>query len=53
MGIVVDDLKEGQDTMQSLIKKNRTKIRQNNILIKGFKDDIYDIVQQIDRFEEL
>ena len=53
MGIIVDDLKEKQDTMQAMIKKNRTKIRKNDIMIKSFKDDVYKTVQSIDHFQKL
>lgn len=50
LGIIVDDLRERQENMQQLIKNNRSKIRANSILIKGFKDDVYDAVQFIDSF---
>lgn len=36
--------------MQELIKKNRSKIRENDIMIKRFKDDVYNAVQYIDNF---
>jgi cilia- and flagella-associated protein 57 len=48
LGIVVDDLRGKQEKMQKLIKKNRTMIRNNDILIKSFKDDVYESVQYID-----
>lgn len=48
LGIIVDDLRAKQDKMQKLIKKNRTMIRKNDILIKSFKDDVYESVQYID-----
>ena len=47
-GLIVDDLRERQAGMQSEIKSQRTKIRENNNLIKKFKDDVYDAVQYID-----
>ena len=53
LGIIVDDFKAGQDEMQQLIQKNRTRIRRNDILIKRFKDDVYDTVQHIDKYDEL
>ena len=39
--------------MQELIKKNRSKIRSNDIYIKGFKNAVYRVVQFIDDFEQL
>lgn len=48
LGIVVDDLRAKQDKMQKDIITNRTKIRKNDILIKSFKDDVYESVQYID-----
>ncbi len=48
MGIIVDDLRVKQDKMQKLIIKNRTTIRKHDILIKSFKDDVYETVQYID-----
>ena len=48
LGIIVDDLRGKQEKMQKLIKKNRTMIRNNDILIKWFKDDVYESVQYID-----
>jgi septal ring factor EnvC (AmiA/AmiB activator) len=53
LGIIVDDLRERQENMQELIKKNRTKIRENDIMIKTFKDDVYNAVQFIDNFLQL
>lgn len=53
LGIIVDDLRDKQEKMQKLIKDNRTKIRKNDILIKSFKDDVYESVQNIDYFLEL
>jgi hypothetical protein len=50
LGIIVDDLRERQENMQELIKKNRSKIRANEILIKAFKDEVYNCVQYIDNF---
>lgn len=50
LGIIVDDLRERQENMQELIKKNRSKIRENDIMIKRFKDDVYNAVQYIDNF---
>lgn len=47
-GLIVDDLRERQAGMQSEIKAQRTKIRENNNFIKKFKDDVYDAVQYID-----
>ena len=44
LGIIVDDLRERQENMQELIKKNRSKIRENDIMIKRFKDDVYNAV---------
>jgi hypothetical protein len=53
LGIIVDDLRDKQEKMQKQIKDNRTKIRKNDILIKSFKDDVYEAVQNIDYFLEL
>jgi hypothetical protein len=39
--------------MQDLIKKNRSKIRSNDIFIKGFKNAVYWVVQYIDDFDQL
>ena len=39
--------------MQDLIKKNRAKIRSNDIFIKGFKNAVYWVVQYIDDFDQL
>jgi hypothetical protein len=36
-----------------MIKNNRAKIRSNEIFIKGFKNDVYWVVQYIDDFDEL
>ena len=36
-----------------MIKKNRSKIRSNDIYIKGFKNAVYRVVQFIDDFEQL
>lgn len=53
LGIIVDDLRDKQERMQKQIKDNRTKIRKNDILIKSFKDDVYETVQKIDDFTAL
>mmetsp|Transcript_23102 Transcript_23102/g.26485 ORF Transcript_23102/g.26485 Transcript_23102/m.26485 type:complete len:703 (-) Transcript_23102:9-2117(-) len=53
LGMQVDERREKQEKMQKLIKDNRTKIRKNDILIKSFKDDVYEAVQNIDYFLEL
>lgn len=50
LGIIVDELRDKQDKMQEMIKKNRSKIRENDIMIKRFKDDVYNAVQYIDNF---
>ncbi len=39
--------------MQELIKKNRSKIRANDIFIKGFTNAVYRTVQFIDDFDQL
>ena len=39
--------------MQDLIKKNRSKIRSNDIFIKGFKNAVYWVVQYIDDYDQL
>lgn len=53
LGYIVDDLRTRQEHMQELIKKNRSKIRSNDIYIKGFKNAVYRVVQFIDDFEQL
>lgn len=53
LGYIVDDLRTRQEHMQALIKKNRTKIRSNDIFIKSFKNAVYKTVQYIDDYEEL
>lgn len=53
LGYIVDDLRTRQEHMQELIKKNRSKIRSNDIYIKGFKNAVYRTVQFIDDFEQL
>jgi hypothetical protein len=44
LGYVVDDLRTRQEHMQVLIKNNRSKIRQNDIKIKLFKNAVYWVV---------
>ena len=39
--------------MQELIKKNRGKIRSNDITIKDYKNRVYKVVQYIDDFDKL
>jgi hypothetical protein len=39
--------------MQELIKKNRAKIRRNEIEIKSFKNAVYWVAQYIDDFDQL
>jgi hypothetical protein len=53
LGYIVDDLRTRQEHMQELIKKNRSKIRSNDIFIKGFKNAVYWVVQYIDDFDQL
>lgn len=53
LGYIVDDLRTRQEHMQELIKKNRNKIRQNDIFINGFKNDVYWCVQYIDDPDQL
>jgi len=53
LGYIVDDLRTRQENMQELIKKNRGKIRSNDIFIKGFKNAVYWVVQYIDDFDQL
>lgn len=53
LGYIVDDLRTRQEHMQELIKKNRSKIRSNDIFIKGFKNAVYRVVQFIDDFDQL
>ena len=53
LGYIVDDLRTRQEHMQELIKKNRSKIRSNDIFINQFKTAVYRVVQFIDDFEQL
>jgi len=53
LGYIVDDLRIRQDHMQVLIKNNRSKIRSNDIVINGFKNAVYWVVQYIDDFDQL
>ena len=53
LGYIVDDLRTRQEHMQELIKKNRTKIRANDIKIKEYKNSVYYVVQFIDDYELL
>jgi len=53
LGYIVDDLRTRQEHMQDLIKKNRSKIRSNDVFIKGFKNAVYWVVQYIDDFDQL
>ena len=53
LGYIVDDLRTRQEHMQELIKKNRSKIRANDIFIKGFTNAVYRTVQFIDDFDQL
>lgn len=39
--------------MQELIKTNRSRIRANDITIKGYKNAVYRVVQFIDDFDQL
>lgn len=39
--------------MQELIKKNRSKIRGNDMKIKDYKNRVYKVVQYIDDYEQL
>lgn len=51
LGYIVDDLRTRQEHMQELIKKNRSRIRSNDIFIRGFKNAVYRTVEFIDDFE--
>ena len=53
LGYIVDDLRTRQDHMQVLIKNNRSKIRSNDIIINGYKNAVYWVVQYIDDFDQL
>ena len=53
LGYIVDDLRTRQEHMQELIKNNRSKIRANDIFIKGFTNAVYRTVQFIDDFDQL
>lgn len=53
LGYIVDDLRTRQEHMQDLIKKNRSKIRWNDIQINRYKNAIYWVVQYIDDFDLL
>ena len=53
LGYIVDDLRTRQENMQDLIRKNRSKIRANDIFIKGFTNAVYRTVQFIDDFDLL
>ena len=53
LGYIVDDLRTRQEHMQELIKKNRTKIRANDIKIKEFKYNVLQTVEFIDDYEKL
>ena len=53
LGYIVDDLRTRQENMQEIIKKNRSKIRANDIFIKGFTNAVYRTVQFIDDFDQL
>lgn len=53
LGYIVDDLRTRQEHMQELIKKNRAKIRRNDIEIKSFKNAVYWVAQYIDDFDQL
>ena len=53
LGYIVDDLRQRQEHMQELIKKNRSKIRSNEIFIKSFINAVYRCVQFIDDYDQL
>ena len=53
LGYIVDDLRTRQEDMQTLIKKNRAKIRENDSFIQTFKNAVYWTAQYIDDFDEL
>jgi hypothetical protein len=53
LGFTVDDLRKRQEEMQDLIKSNLTRIRNNDIEIQGFKNNLYDVVRFIDDHSQL
>lgn len=53
LGYIVDDLRTRQEQLQDLIKKDRSKIRSNDIYINQFKNAVDHVVNYIDDFEEL
>jgi len=53
MGYIVDELRTKQEQMQSANKNFRAKIRENARYIQGFKNSVYQVVQEIDDFEIL
>jgi len=52
-GFVVDDLRTRQNHLQDLMKKYRIQIRNNDIYIRQFKNNVYWVVQNIDDHESL
>jgi len=53
LGYIVDDLRTRQESMQSMIGKNRDEISSNEHNIKKFKNKVYSVVSFIDDYEEL
>ena len=53
LGYIVDDLRNQQEHMQTLISMHKHQIRYNDNTIKGFKNAVYKTVQKIDDFEAL
>lgn len=45
LGFMVDDLRTRQENMQDSIRRNRAKIRKNDISIRQFKNSVYWCVQ--------
>merc|ERR1712096_576266 len=53
LGLIVDDLRMKQEEMQNKITGQRTRLREQEIYIRRFKDDVYESVQHIQDFRRL
>ena len=53
LGLIVDDHRQRQTTLQEANKKARTLIRRNEVYISQYKNAIYWVAQQIDNPHQL
>ena len=53
LGFLVEDLRLKQENMQAAIRAANSTIRTNSSYIRGFKNAVYWVAQNIDDFEKL